>query len=238
MANELPNAAEKIVNDYMERLSARLKGMPQGDRSELLNEIRSHIHDAYMDQSGDDEIERILAVLRRLGDPADVISSWMPEAVNRMGKGKKAPLYILAGVLIALLGVPLGLGAVAVLVGLMAALFGLLIAYYGVGISLVVGGTLSSVVCFITIFAPHVIERINDAFGIEVVHFGVFQHDPELGGMVGLILALILLAVGLLILWSGKYVWRGFRLVANLIIQNVRKVYRNVVHSSSTLVTS
>ncbi len=238
MDNELPSAAAKIVEDYMERLSVRLKGMPDADRRELLNEIRSHIHDAYADQAGGDEIGRILAVLRRLGEPADVISTRMPEAFGRLGRGRKAPLYILAGVLIALLGVPLGLGAVAVLVGLLAALFGLLIAYYGAGISLVVGGFLSSVLCFIAIAAPGILERLNDAFGTEAINLGPFQHDPALVGLVGLILALILLAVGLLILWSGRYLWRGFIFVAGLIFQNVRKICRNLVQSGSSRATA
>jgi len=208
--------------------------MPAGDRDELLNEIRSHIYDSYMDETAGDEIERILAVLRRLGDPADLISSRMPHAVTRLGKGKKAPLYVLAGVLIALLGVPLGLGAVALLVGLMAALFGLLIGYYGAGISLVLGGFITSVICFITILSPDIIERINDAVGMEVVHFGPFQHDPALGGMVGLALGLLMGAIGLLMLWSGKFLWRGLRFVSRLIVQKLRSTFRHAVPSSSS----
>ena len=91
MNNGFPQSVEKIVNDYLERLAARLKGMPDGDRRELVDEIRSHIYESYVSESAGDEIERILAVLRRLGDPADVISSRMPQAVTRLGKGKRAP---------------------------------------------------------------------------------------------------------------------------------------------------
>jgi len=229
MTNELPPAAAKIAADYLDRLAARLKGMPDDDRTELVNEIRSHIYDSYMDETGSDEIERILVVLRRLGDPADVISNRMPHAVTRLGKGRKAPLYVLAGILIALLGVPLGIGAVAVLVGLIAALFAMLISYYGAGISLVLGGFFTSVICFITILAPDFIDRINDAVGTEVVHFGPFQHDPVLGGIVGLIIGLLIGAIGLLMLWSGKYLWRGFRFVVRLIVQKVRSIFSRAV---------
>ena len=42
MSNGLPHAAERIANDYVDRLSDRLKGMPVDDRNELLGEIRSH----------------------------------------------------------------------------------------------------------------------------------------------------------------------------------------------------
>ena len=225
MNNGFPQPVEKIVNDYLERLDARLKGMPAGDRRELADEIRSHVYESYVNESSGDEIERILAVLRRLGDPADVISSRMPQAVARLGKGKRAPLYILAGILIALLGVPLGIGAVAVLVGLLAALLGLLIAFYGAGISLVVAGFFTSVVSAIAILAPGILYSIDEAVGAEVMVFGPFQHNPQVAGIVGLVLSLMVIGLGLLMLWSGKYIWRGFRFVIALIMQKVRSIF-------------
>lgn len=225
MNNGFPQSVEKIVNDYLERLAMRLKGMPDGDRRELVDEIRSHIYESYINESEGDEIERILTVLRRLGDPADVISSRMPQAVTRLGKGKRAPLYLLAGILIALVGVPLGLGAVGLLVGLLAGLLGLLIAFYGAGVSLVVAGFLTSVVSAITIVAPGIIYSFNDSIGSEVVQFGPFQNNPQLAGMIGLVISLILIGLGLLMLWSGKYIWRGFRFVIVLIGQRVRSIF-------------
>ena len=233
MSNELPPIAAKIANDYLDRLSNRLKGMLLSDRQELLDEIKSHIYDSYMNEGSEDEIERILKVLRRLGDPVDVISTRMPQAVERLGKGKKAPLYILAGILIALIGVPLGLGAIGVLIGLLAALFGLLIAYYGAGVSLVVSGFATSIVCFIAIVAPGLLDRINYAIGTEVVSFGPFSGNPQLGGILGLIVSLILVGVGLLMLWSGKYIWRGFCFVVILIYQNIVKAFKRFVPSRS-----
>ena len=226
--SDFPPAVHKIVTDYLERLSARLRGMPGIDRQEVVNEIRSHIYESYMEAVPEDEIERILRVLRRLGDPADVISSRMPEAVARLGRGRKAPLYILAGVLIALFGVPLGLGAVAVLAGLLAALFGILIAYFGAAVSLVVAGFASSIVCAIAVFAPGVLFAINEAAGTEVITLGPFRHYPEAAGMAGLIVSLILVALGLLMLWAGKHVWRGFRFVVVLIAGKVREVLGRV----------
>jgi uncharacterized membrane protein len=225
MNSDFPQSVEKIVNDYLERLAARLKGMPAGDRRELVDEIRSHIYESYVNESAGEEIERILAVLRRLGEPADVISSRMPQAVARLGKGRRAPLYILAGILIALLGVPLGIGAVAILVGLLAGLLGLLITFYGAGISLVVAGFLTSVASAIAILAPGILYSINDAVGAEVVQFGPFQHNPQLAGTIGLIVSLIVIGLGLLMLWSGKYIWRGFRFVIVLVGQKVRSIF-------------
>jgi uncharacterized membrane protein len=231
MTSDFPQDVGKIVADYLERLSSRLKGMPAMDRQELLNEVRSHIYEAYADQTGGDEIERILQVLRRLGDPADVVSSRMPQAVARLGRGKKAPFYILAGTLIALFGVPLGLGAVAALVGLLAGLFALLIGYYGAAVSLVVGGFAAAVVCAIALWAPGVIDAVNQMFGAELVSFGPFQYNPELGGFLGLMVSLLVIAVGLLMLWSGKHLWRGFRFTVVLIAQNVRAIFSRLTAS-------
>jgi uncharacterized membrane protein len=233
MTNDFPPNVEKIVDDYLARLSSRLRGIPDRDRDELLSEIRSHIYESFIHDAPGDEIERILAVLRRLGDPADVISSRMPEAVKRLGKGKKAPLYIVAGVLITLFGLPLGFGALALLAGFLVAFFGLLIAFYGAGITLVVGGFLSAVISSITILAPNLISRINEAVGTEVVRLGLFPSDPELSGYVALICSLILLGIGLLMLWSGKYLWRGWRFISMLILSKTRSIFNRLANSGS-----
>jgi uncharacterized membrane protein len=233
MSNELPQNASRIANDYLDRLSIRLMGMPLNDRREILDEIKSHIYDAYMNETAGDEIDRILIVLKRLGDPADVISSRMPQAVGRLGIGKKAPMYILAGSLIALFGVPLGLGAVALLTGLMTALFALLVAFYGAGISLVVGGFLSSIICLIAATSPGILDRFNSAVGMEVLKIGPlpFVNDPQLAAIIALIISLLLGVLGLLLLWSGKFVWRGFRFVGMLIIKNVRDAFNRLLQS-------
>jgi uncharacterized membrane protein len=231
MNNDFPPNVEKIVDDYIARLSSRLRGLPERDRNELLNEIRSHIYESYIHDTSGDDIERILSTLRRLGDPADVISSRMPEAVKRLGAGRKAPLYIVAGALIALFGVPLGAGALALLVAFLVTLLGLLITFYGAGISLVIGGFLASVLSSITILAPGLIARINEALGTEVVHLGLFPNDPELSGYVALILSLVIMGIGLLMLWSGKYVWRGWRFVIMLIVSKTRSIFHRLTQS-------
>lgn len=230
MSNELPQTAERIANDYLDRLSNLLTGMPVSDRSDLLDEIRSHIYDSYMSASTGDEIERILAVLRKLGEPADVISNRMPHAVEEMGKKKKAPLYILAAILIGLFAVPLGLGAVGVLIGLLAALFALVVTYYGLGVTLTVSGFVSGIASFIASARPDILDRINYAVGYEVFSYGP---DPQLIGLLGLIAALIQLGLGVLILWSGKYLWRGFCFVTVLITQKLTKTFKHLTRSSS-----
>jgi uncharacterized membrane protein len=227
MNSHFPPSVEKIVTDYLERLSARLKGMLDCDRQEFLNEIRSHVFESYMNEGVEDEIDRILAVLRRLGEPDDVISSRMPQSISQVGRRRKAPLYILASVLIALFGVPLGLGALGALLGLLAALFGLVIAYFGTAVSFAVAGFIGAVVSAVAMFAPDVIVTINRLAGAEVVQFGPFS--PAAAGFLGLIISLIIAALGLLMLWSGRYLWRGFCFVINLIVTRVRRIFGSVL---------
>lgn len=234
MTDLFPSSVEKIVNDYLERLTVRLKGMPEGDARDFVNEIRSHIFESFTNQDGGDEIERILIVLRRLGDPMDVISSRMLQVMARAGKKHLAPLYLLAGVLIALIGVPLGVGALAVFIGLLVALFGLLVAYYATAVSLVVASFLTAVVSAVAIFAPGIIQNINRLAGQDVIQMGPFQNNPEVGGIVCLILSLIIAAIGLLMLWSGKYLWRGLRFVVSLILNSVKRIFHRAVPSHVT----
>jgi uncharacterized membrane protein len=228
MNNDFPQGVSRIVDDYLERLSANLKGMPGQDQRELLTEIRSHIYESYREEASPDEIDRILKVLRKLGEPSDVVSNRFADAVGKMGRGKKAPMYILAGVLIALFGVPLGLGAIAVLVGILVAVFGLLIGYFGAAVSFVVAGFLCAILCGITMISPDVLININHMAGTQVFDFGPFQHNPELGGLIGLIISAIILALGLFMLWSGRYLWKGFCFVCVLIARKIRSILGRV----------
>ena len=69
MTNELNEQVRKIVENYLGRLRRHLKGLPEGDSEELVREIYSHIYDSYSENATEDEVERILDVLDRLGEP-------------------------------------------------------------------------------------------------------------------------------------------------------------------------
>lgn len=225
MTNLFPPSVEKIVTDYLERLETSLRGMPEPDRRELADEIRSHIFESYSHEPGDDEIGRILAVLRRLGEPAEVVSSRIPGAMVRVARERRAPLYILAGILIALFGMPLGLGAVGILAGLLAALVGLLIGYFAAAVSMVVGGFVSALVFFIFIASPDFYQHVCELVGQPLIEPWFLRIDSQLAGVIGLIGSLLLAGLGLLMLWSGKHVWRGMRLVAHLISARVKRIF-------------
>jgi uncharacterized membrane protein len=225
MNNHLPPAAEKIVADYLEKMKAQLKGMNENDQEEILAEIRSHIYESFNAESEGDEIDRILKVLKRLGEPAEVVSSRMGESISRLGRKKKSLTYIIAGFLIIFFAAPLGMGGLSVIAGLLAALVALLIGYFATAVILVVSGFVCALFGLITIISPNIFLDINRWAGETIFQFGPFQNHPQIAGVITLIVAMMLAALGLLMLWSGKHIWRGLRYVLNLIVSKIRKLF-------------
>lgn len=108
--NSYPEVVEKIADDYLERVKSQLPLVPIREQSEFLAEIESHLYEAYQERPEEDEVARILAVLRNLGEPAEVVSERLPRTMARSGKTRSLPLYVVGGILIALFGIPLGFG--------------------------------------------------------------------------------------------------------------------------------
>jgi uncharacterized membrane protein len=225
MNNHFLPAAEKIVADYLEKMKTHLKGMNENDQKEILAEIRSHIFESYKAESEGDDIDRILRSLKRLGEPAEIAASRMGESVSRLGQQKKSLLYIISGFLIIFFAAPLGMGGLAVIAGLLFALLGLLIAYFATAVSFVVSGFICALVGLIAIISPDIFLEINHWAGEAVFQFGPFQNHPQIAGVITLIIALLLAALGLLMLWSGKHIWRGLRFVLNLMLEKIRKIF-------------
>lgn len=225
MNNHFPPAAEKIVADYLEKMKMYLKGMNENDQKEILAEIRSHIYESYNAENEGDDIDRILRTLKRLGEPAEVAANRMGESVSLLGQKKKSLLYILSGFLIIFFAAPLGMGGLAVIVGLLFALLGLLIAYFATAVSLVVSGFLSALIGLIAIISPDIFLHINRWAGEAIFQFGPFQNHPQIAGVITLIIAMMLAALGLFMLWSGKHIWRGFRYMLHLLLGRIRKIF-------------
>lgn len=225
MNSHFPPAAEKIVADYLQKLESQLKGMKDNDRQEVLSEIRSHLYESFTGDGEGDEIDRALRALRRLGDPADVVSGRVGESVTRLGREKKSLLYILGGALIILFAAPLGMGGLGVVAGLLAALLALLVAYFATAVAFVLSGFVGALVGMITILSPGLFLEINRWAGETVFHFGPFQSNPQVAGVLTLILSLMLAALGLLMLWSGKHIWRGMRFFLQLVVDKVRSLF-------------
>ncbi len=214
MANGFSGPVAQIVDSYLARLRKGLAGIPAKDQDELVKEINSHIYESYRTETEGDEVSRILRVLDKLGEPSEVLSSRMPEAMMTVGKKRKLPFLILAGVLIAFFGVPLGIGGLAAAVGLIIGLLALVVSFYIVAVSLILAGWLSAVVLIVRLFSP--------AFLDSWMVIYPFVSDPTLNTVIYIVGALLVAAVGFGLLWLGSRLMRGMRFVFRLLFAKIK----------------
>lgn len=214
MANGLSGPVAQIVDNYLERLKKGLKGIPAKDRDELVKEINSHIYESFRADAAGDEVSRILRVLDKLGEPADVISARMPEAMVSLGKKRKLPFLILSGVLIALFGVPLGLGGLGVAVGLIIGILALILSFYIVALSLILAGWLSAIVVIVRLFSPGFLDPWVSIYPLV--------SDPTFNTVIYIAGPLLIAAIGLGMLWLGSRMMRGVRFVFRFLFAKVK----------------
>ena len=214
MANGFSGPVAQIVDNYLERLKKGLKGIPAKDQDELVREINSHIYESFRDDPTPDEVARILKVLDKLGEPAAVLSARMPEAMVTLGKKRKLPFLILAGLLIAFFGVPLGLGGLGTAVGLIIGVLAVVVSFYIVAFSLILAGWLSAVIMIVRIFSPAFLDPWIDIYPLVP--------DPALNTVIYILGALLLAALGFGLLWLGSRLMRGVRFVFRFLIGKIR----------------
>jgi uncharacterized membrane protein len=214
MANGFSGPAAQVVDNYLARLSKGLKGFPAKDREELVKEIHSHIYESFRNDPTENDVDRILKVLDKLGEPADVIAARLPEAMVTLGKKKKLPFYILAGVLIAFFGVPLGMGGLGLAVGLIITVLALILAFYIAAFSLILTGWLSGAIMIIRLFSPGFLEPYMDIYPLVP--------DPTLNTVIYIIGALLIAALGFGMFWLGTRMLRGARFVFRFLFEKIR----------------
>jgi uncharacterized membrane protein len=233
--NDYPEVVAKIASDYLERVKSQLRLVPAREQDEFVREIQSHIHEAYHrtpgeQTPGEDDVARMLAVLRNFGEPAEVVSDRLPKAMVRSGTRWNLPLYILAGIIIALFGIPLGFWGLGVLLGLMAALTGILVAYYAVAGSFLLVGSCFTALALIRIILPELWDKMM-MLGIIQVNGPAefFNHlSPTGQAFIMIVFASVFLASGLGLLRLGKYLLRGLRFLVSLIFDGARRLGKTV----------
>ncbi len=214
MANGFSGPVEKIVDNYLEKLKKNLRGFPAKDKDELVKEIHSHIYESYQADSTENEVDRILKVLDKLGEPADVISSRVSPAMVTMGKKKKLPFYILAGTLIALVGVPLGLSGVGLAIALILTVFAFIATYYITAFTFVFAGWLTAVILVVRIFHPDFLSPWVTVYPL--------LPDPGLNMAIYIAGSLLIAALGVGMFLLGRRMMRGIRFAFRLLYEKIR----------------
>jgi uncharacterized membrane protein len=228
--NSYPEVVAKIADDYLERVKLQLRLVPARERDEFLREIQSHLYEAYNQTAGSDDVARILDVLRNLGEPAEVVSDRLPGTMVRSGSKRNLPLYVLAGVTIALFGIPLGFGGVGALLGLLLALVGVVFAYYAVTASFLLVGAMFMSMGLIRVILPELWDKlvmlgfIQFNGPVELVN----HLSPTGQAFVMLVFASVFVAAGLGLLRLGKYLLRGLRFLLSLIFDRTRAFAQTV----------
>jgi uncharacterized membrane protein len=230
--NRYPAVVATIVSDYMERVKLQLRLAPVREQNEFLAEIESHVYEAYQASErtqGGDEVARILAVLRNLGEPAEVVSDRLPGAMARSGAKRNLPLYILGGILIALFGMPLGLGGLGVLVGILAAIGGVLVAFYAAAGSFLLVGGVFALLGLIRALFPRLLDGLImlDVVRIDAPTAEFLNHFSTFGqGLLMMLFGAFWLACGFGMVRIGKYLFRGLRFLVVLLFDRMRRLTR------------
>jgi uncharacterized membrane protein len=104
----MSTSADKLVEDYLDRLERELADFPSARRRELVQEISEHIAEARAGLESENEAE-IRNLLDRMGDPADIAGEARerPAPVARKGSALDIVALIMllvGGVIIPLVG--------------------------------------------------------------------------------------------------------------------------------------
>ena len=231
MGNKYPENVEKIVDDYLSRVKTNMKGVPEIDKDDFIKEIDSHIYESYIDEKNGDEVGKILKVLKKFGEPADVFTKSAPKAMYKIGKEKNIPLYILIGALIAIFGLPLGFGGLGVILGILGVLLGIVGAYYAVAIGFTLGGFAGIIASIIHIIDPDFFLTLTGE--VDMVRVGFLQiSNPTLEGVLGIFVSFVLSALGIFLLFMSKYIFRGLKTIWELASKKLKEILKRNKKSS------
>ena len=224
-----PEVVEKIVQDYLQRVGIQLKRFPNSDQEEVLKELSSHIFESYRTGTNSEPVGRILEVLRKLGEPADVVAEKLQESLLSWRKLKKVPLSVLGGIVVGMFGLPLGFAGVAVLLGALGAVLGLVAAFFATATLLLVTGVMG--------MGLGLLRMLNPDLWDQLVARGFIQVDGRIGQFFDLLspaaqgglLVFVFMAVaaaGLGMLWLSKRILRGLRFFFDLMLDRARTLLK------------
>ncbi len=67
------SSSKRLYLNYMNRIKKKVKPLSATDQKEVLLEFNSHIYEGLLQKSQGSEMDRLLDILERLGDPEEVL---------------------------------------------------------------------------------------------------------------------------------------------------------------------
>jgi len=90
--------AQRMIDEYLERLRKRLRGIGMEQRSEIVAELRSHLLDK-AGSGGPLTTAAVASAISGLGDPDRLASLYLTDELLARTQSSRAPLLILRGLL-------------------------------------------------------------------------------------------------------------------------------------------
>ncbi|MFD2832362.1 DUF1700 domain-containing protein [Gramella sp. AN32] len=66
-------AAKRVYDNYMNRIRRTVRPLPETDQNEVLLEFNSHIYEGLSRKNQEKEMDRLLDIIDKLGDPEDIL---------------------------------------------------------------------------------------------------------------------------------------------------------------------
>ena len=95
MANA--DAAQQKIHDYLREVRAGLRGLPDAQASDFVEELRSHIRDR-AESEGESTDAGVTAALDRLGRPEELAAMYLAENIVARAEKSFSPWLVLKGI--------------------------------------------------------------------------------------------------------------------------------------------
>lgn len=89
-------SAQKVYNSYIRRIERTIKSLSKSDKNEIMMELNSHIQAAIesTEVSKDNELDSIIKITEKLGDPEVILSSLVEEKALDRASRTFNPIHI------------------------------------------------------------------------------------------------------------------------------------------------
>ncbi|RAJ08315.1 uncharacterized protein DUF1700 [Chitinophaga skermanii] len=87
-------ASARVYSDYMKRVKREIQSLPQQSQDDIYMEFNSHIFEAIQHRGSTHEIDALLDILEKLGEPHDVLKQLVADKKLEQATRTFNPLHI------------------------------------------------------------------------------------------------------------------------------------------------